>query len=80
MGAVLAMAKGTVSVEPAGEAEKATAVKLEASEPRAYGEAGSRCEGCYKARPAMMLRHHHECGLCGWDNLDSWTCVQLETR
>ena len=54
MGAVLAMAKGTVSVEPAGGAEKATTAKLEASEPRAHGKAGSRYEGCCKARPAMM--------------------------
>jgi len=54
------MAEGTVSVEPAGGAEKATTAKLEASEPRAYGEAGSRREGCCKARPAMMSRHHRE--------------------
>ena len=60
MGAVLAMAKGTVSLKPAGKAEKATAAKLKASEPRAYGEAGSRHEGCCKVRPAMMSRHHHE--------------------
>ena len=60
VGAVLAMAEGTVSVEPAGGAEKATAAKLKASEPKAYGEAGSRRKGCCKARPAMMLRHHRE--------------------
>ena len=39
-----AMAKGTASVEPTGGAEKATAVKLEALEPGAYGKAGSRRE------------------------------------
>ena len=37
VGAVLAMAEGAVSVEPAGGAEKATTAKLEASEPRAVG-------------------------------------------
>jgi len=51
------MAKGTVSIEPAGRAEKATAAKLEASEPRAYGKAGSRHEGYCKVRPAMVSRH-----------------------
>jgi len=51
------MAEGTVSVEPAGGAEKATAAKLEASEPRAYGKAGSRHKGHCKARPAMVSRH-----------------------
>jgi len=60
VGAVLAMAEGTVSVELAGGAEKATAAKLEASEPRAYGEAGSRHKGCCKARPAMVSRHRRE--------------------
>jgi len=60
VGAVLAMAKGTVSVEPAGGAEKATASKLEASEPRAYGKAGSRRKGCCKARPAMVSRHRRK--------------------
>jgi len=54
------MAEGTVSIEPAGRAEKATAAKLEASEPRAYGKAGSRHEGCCKARPAMVSRHRRE--------------------
>jgi len=60
VGAVLAMAEGTVSIEPAGRAEKATAAKLEASEPRAYGKAGSRHEGYCKVRPAMVSRHCHE--------------------
>jgi len=60
VGAVLAMAEGTVSVEPAGGAEKATAAKLEASEPRAYGKAGSRHKGHCKARPAMVSRHRRE--------------------
>ena len=39
-----AMAKGTASIKPIGRAKKATAVKLEALEPRAYGKAGSRHE------------------------------------
>ena len=37
VGTVLAMAEGAVSVKPAGGAEKATTVKLKASEPRAVG-------------------------------------------
>lgn len=44
MGATPAMAEGTASVEHAGGAEKATAAKLEALEPGAYGEAGNRRE------------------------------------
>ena len=60
MGTVLAMAEGTVSVKPAGRAEKATTAKLEASEPRAYGKAGSRCKGCCKARPAMVSGYCHK--------------------
>jgi len=60
VGTILAMAEGTVSVEPAGRAEKATAAKLKASEPRAYGKAGSRRKGYCKARPAMVLRHRCE--------------------
>ena len=58
--AVPAMAEGTSSVEPAGGAEKATAAKLEASEPRVYDEVGSSAKGYYKARPAMESRHHRE--------------------
>ena len=47
-----AMAKGTASVKPAGGAEKATAVKLEALEPRAYGEAGMKGH-CRSARRGL---------------------------
>ena len=56
------MAKGTASVEPTGRAEKATAVKLEALEPGAYGKAGrhERPLQVHKARPAMGSRHHCE--------------------
>jgi hypothetical protein len=42
--AAFAIAKGTASIESAGRAEKATTAKSEALEPRAYSEAGSRCE------------------------------------
>ena len=58
--AVPAMAEGTSSIKPAGGAEKATAAKLEASEPRAYDKVGSSEKGYYKARPAMESRHHHK--------------------
>ena len=44
VGATPAMAEGTASIKCAGGAEKATAAKLKALEPRAYGEAGNRCE------------------------------------
>jgi hypothetical protein len=44
MSTALAMAEGTTGIESAGGAEKATATKSEALEPRAHGEAGSRCD------------------------------------
>ena len=44
VGTTPAMAKGTASIERAGRAEKATAAKLKALEPRAYGKAGNRCK------------------------------------
>ena len=62
MGATPAMAEGTASVEPTGGAEKATAVKFEALEPRAYGKAGrhKRPLQVRKARPAMGSRHYRK--------------------
>ena len=42
MGAAPALAEGTTSIEPAGEAEKAITAKLEALVPQTPG--GTRCE------------------------------------
>ena len=42
-GAAPSMAEGTAGAEPAGGAEKATAARLEALEPVAYGEVGGAC-------------------------------------